>query len=49
MVVDRIIAKAVANYLPVDGDPEQVELSEDRDSLRPSKTQRRRKRRYQLL
>ena len=31
MVVDRVIAKAVENYLPVDGDPEQALLSQDRD------------------
>ena len=31
MVVDRVMAKAVENYLPVDGDPEQAELSQDRD------------------
>ena len=31
MVVDRVMAKAVDNYLPEDGDPEQVELSQDRD------------------
>ena len=29
MVVDRVMAKAVDNYLPEDGD--QVELSQDRD------------------
>ena len=31
MVVDRVMAKAVDNFLPEDGDPEQVELSQDRD------------------
>ena len=31
MVVDRVMAKAVDNYLPEEGDPEQVELSQDRD------------------
>ena len=31
MVVDCVIAKAVDNYLPEDGDSEQVELSQDRD------------------
>ena len=31
MVVDRVMAKAVENYLPVDGDPEQGELFQDRD------------------
>ena len=31
MVVDRVMAKEVVNYLPVDGDPEQAELSQDRD------------------
>ena len=31
MVVDRIMAKAVENYLPVDGDPKQAELSQDKD------------------
>ena len=31
MEVGRVIAKVVNNYLPEDGDPEQVELSQDRD------------------
>ena len=31
MVVDRVMAKAVNNFFPEDGDPEQVELSQDRD------------------
>ena len=31
MVVDRVMAKAVENYLPVDGDREQAELYQDRD------------------
>ena len=31
MVVDRVMAKAVDNYLLEDGDPEQAELSQDRD------------------
>ena len=31
MVVDRVMAKAVVNYLSVDGDPKQAELSQDRD------------------
>ena len=43
MVVDRVMAKAVENYLPVDGDPEQAGLSQDRDYLRPAETQRRRR------
>ena len=30
MVLDRVMAKAVVNYLPMDGDPEQTELSQDR-------------------
>ena len=29
-VVDRVMAKAVDNYFPEDGDPEQLELSQDR-------------------
>ena len=31
MVVDRVMAKAVEIYFPVDGEPEQAELSQDRD------------------
>ena len=31
MVVDCVRVKAEENYLPVDGDPEQAELSQDRD------------------
>ena len=31
MVVHRVMAKAVDNNLPEDGDPEQAELSQDRD------------------
>jgi len=31
MVVDRVMAKAVNNFFPEDGDPEQVELSQDED------------------
>ena len=43
MVVDRVMAKAVDNYLLEDGYPEQAELSQDRDYLRPAKMQRRRR------
>ena len=32
MVGDRVMAKAVDNYLPVDGDPEQAKLSQDRNA-----------------
>ena len=32
------MAKAVENDLPVDGDPEQAELSQDRDQLRRAET-----------
>ena len=31
MVVDRVMAKAVNNYLPEDGDPTPAELSQDRN------------------
>ena len=31
MLVDRSMAKAVDNYLPEEGDPLQVELTQDRD------------------
>ena len=31
MLVGRVIAKAVENYLPEDVDPEQAELSQERD------------------
>ena len=29
--LDRVMAKAVNNYLPEDRDPEKVELSQDRN------------------
>ena len=31
MVVDRVMAKAVNNFFPEDGDPEQAELSQEED------------------
>ena len=31
MVVERVMSKAVVNYLPVDGDHERAELSKDRN------------------
>ena len=31
MMVDRVMAKAVDNFLPEDGDSEQVDLSQDRE------------------
>ena len=31
MVVDRVMAKAVNNFFPEDGDPVQAELSQDQD------------------
>ena len=31
MVVDRVMTKAVVNYLSVDGDPKKAELSQNRD------------------
>ena len=34
------MAKAVENYLPVDRDPEQAELSQDRNQPRPTETQK---------
>ena len=43
-VVDRIMDKAVNNYLPEDGDPEQVELSQDSILAKTVKTHRRRRR-----
>ena len=38
MVMDRVMAKAVVNYILVDGDPEKAELSQDAEAGRNAKT-----------